>query len=70
MSGSPDVLVGGEEDDGPGVPRVQQQTDDLVKVRRFVIMGDLQGLGDADPTWRRREQVNQDSENGHLFSFC
>jgi hypothetical protein len=70
MKGSPDVLVGGEEDDGPGVPRVQEQTDDLVKVRRFVVMGDLQGLGDAYPTWRRQRRLNWGSKDGeHFFIF-
>lgn len=50
--GSPDVFVGGEEHDGASVAGVQQQADDFVEVRRFVLVRDLQRLSDADSTCR------------------
>jgi len=46
----PDVFIRGEQDDRSGVASVQQQTDDFIKVRGFVVMRDLQGLSNADST--------------------
>lgn len=46
----PDVFIGGEQDDRPGVPSVQQLADDFIEVGGFVVVRDLQGLSDADST--------------------
>lgn len=49
-SALPDVFIRREEDDRPGVARVQQQTDDFIKVGGLVVVRDLQRLSDADST--------------------
>lgn len=49
----PDVLLGGEEDDGASLPSVQQEADDLVEVGGARVGRDLQRLGDADPACRQ-----------------
>lgn len=45
--GGPDVVLVGEHDDGPGVGRLQQASDNLVELSGSRLPGDLQGLGDA-----------------------
>lgn len=62
----PDVLVVGEDDDGPGVGRLQQLPDDPVEVDALVlaVLGDLQGLGDAEPTCATEQSTKGPSEEG------
>lgn len=61
-----DVLVVGEDDDGPGVGRLQQLPDDFIEVDALVpaVLGDLQGLGDAEPTCAREQRTKGPSEEG------
>lgn len=47
----PDIFIGGEQEDRPGIPSVQQLADDFIEVGGFVVMRDLQRLRNTDPTW-------------------
>lgn len=47
---APDVVLIGEHDDRTGIWRLHQPKDDLVKLARSGLPGDLQRLSDANPT--------------------
>lgn len=46
----PNIFVVSKNNDRPGMTCLQQLSDNLVKISLLVVMGDLQGLSDADST--------------------
>lgn len=49
-SNVPYVILISEHDNGPGIRGLQQAPDNLVKLSRLGLPGDLQGLGNAYAT--------------------
>lgn len=55
----PYVVLISEHDNGPGIGRLQQASDNLVKLPRPGLPGDLQGLGNAHTTWYKQTETDR-----------
>lgn len=59
MGVGPYIVLVGKHDDGPGVGRLQQPSDDLVELSNSGLPRDLQGLGDAHPPCRTHRETGR-----------